>query len=54
MSILATGIMVGMALEAAEALARESIEARVVNVSTLKPLGPGDGIAVRSGHGGGW
>ena len=37
-TILATGIMVGMALEAAEALARESIEARVVNVSTLKPL----------------
>ena len=37
-SILATGIMVGMALEAAEMLARESIEARVVNVSTLKPL----------------
>lgn len=37
-SILATGIMVGMALEAAEMLARESIQARVVNVSTLKPL----------------
>ena len=37
-TILATGIMVGMALEAAESLARESIEARVVNVSTLKPL----------------
>ncbi len=37
-TIMATGIMVSMALEAAEALARESIEARVVNVSTLKPL----------------
>ena len=37
-TIMATGIMVGMALDAAEALARESIEARVVNVSTLKPL----------------
>ena len=37
-TILATGIMVGMALEAAEALAWESIGARVVNVSTLKPL----------------
>ena len=37
-TIMATGIMVGMALEAAEALARESIAARVVNVSTLKPL----------------
>ncbi len=37
-TILATGIMVGMALEAAESLARESIGARVVNVSTLKPL----------------
>lgn len=37
-TIMATGIMVSMALEAAEALARESVEARVVNVSTLKPL----------------
>ena len=37
-TILATGIMVGMALEAGEALARESVGARVVNVSTLKPL----------------
>ena len=37
-TIAATGIMVSMALEAAEALAKESIEARVVNVSTLKPL----------------
>ena len=37
-TIFATGIMVAKALEAAEALALESIEARVVNVSTLKPL----------------
>ncbi len=37
-AILATGIMVGMALEAAEALAQESVDARVVNVSTLKPF----------------
>ena len=37
-TIMATGIMVSMALEAAEALARESIDARVVNVSTLKPF----------------
>ena len=37
-TIMATGIMVGMALDAADVLGRESIEARVVNVSTLKPL----------------
>ncbi len=37
-SILATGIMVSKALEAAENLAREGIDCRVVNVSTIKPL----------------
>ena len=37
-SILATGIMVAKALEAAETLAQKGIDARVVNVSTLKPI----------------
>ncbi|MFU8796218.1 MAG: transketolase family protein [Dehalococcoidia bacterium] len=37
-TIIATGIMVAMALEAADALARENIDCRVVNVHTLKPL----------------
>ena len=37
-SILATGIMVAKALEAAETLAQEGIDARVVNISTLKPI----------------
>ncbi|MFQ5933524.1 MAG: transketolase family protein [Dehalococcoidia bacterium] len=37
-SVLATGIMVSKALEAAESLAREGIDCRVVNVSTIKPM----------------
>ena len=37
-SILATGIMVDKALEAAETLAQEGIDCRVVNVSTIKPI----------------
>lgn len=37
-SILATGIMVAKALEAADNLAGEGIDARVVNISTLKPI----------------
>ncbi len=36
--IFAMGIMVGTALKAAETLAKEGIQARVVNVSTLKPM----------------
>lgn len=36
--IIATGIMVSKALEAAEALSKENIEATVVNISTIKPL----------------
>jgi transketolase len=36
--IAACGLMVHHALEAAEALAKEGIEAEVLNVSTLKPL----------------
>ena len=37
-SILATGVMVGKALEAAETLARDGIECQVVNVATVKPI----------------
>ncbi len=37
-TIIATGIMVSKALEAAEALSKENIEATVVNISTIKPL----------------
>jgi transketolase len=36
--IIATGIMVAKALEAAEMLARERIDCRVINMHTLKPL----------------
>ena len=36
--VFATGIMVSMALESAENLAKEGINVRVVNVSTIKPL----------------
>ncbi len=37
-SIIATGLMVATALEAAEYLKRQGIDCRVVNMSTLKPL----------------
>lgn len=37
-TIIATGIMVAGALEAADTLAREGIDCRVVNMHTLKPL----------------
>jgi transketolase len=43
-AIFATGHMVWKALDAAELLARERVEARVINVSTIKPL---DEAAVR-------
>ena len=36
--IIATGIMVAKALEAAEELSKEGINAEVVNISTIKPL----------------
>ena len=36
--IVATGIMVAKALEAAETLSKENIEAAVVNIPTIKPL----------------
>ena len=37
-TIIATGLPVGMALEAAELLAAEGIAARVVNMATIKPI----------------
>ena len=37
-SVIAIGIMVDRALQAADTLAREGIELRVVNMSTLKPI----------------
>ncbi len=37
-ALLATGHMVCKALDAAELLARDRIEARVINISTIKPL----------------
>ncbi len=37
-TIMATGIMVAVALEAADTLARQSVDCRVMNVHTLKPL----------------
>ena len=37
-SLIGTGIMVSQCLEAAEILAREDIAARVVNISTIKPI----------------
>ena len=36
--IIATGIMVGKALEAAEKLAEKGIHARVINMHTIKPI----------------
>ena len=38
LAIVATGLMVAEALEAAETLSREGIQARVINVCTIKPL----------------
>jgi len=37
-TLAACGLMVGVALEAAEELAAGGVDARVINVSTLKPL----------------
>ena len=37
-TIIANGLMVGMALEAAESLKEEGISARVINIHTIKPL----------------
>ena len=38
MTIVATGILVNSALEAAERLAGEGVEAEVINICTIKPL----------------
>jgi transketolase len=37
-TVIATGIMVAKALEAADTLARQGIDCRVINMPTLKPL----------------
>ncbi len=37
-SIVATGLMVGMALDAAKMLKEEGINARVINIHTIKPI----------------
>ncbi len=37
-TLVATGLMVSLALEAREALAQEGIDARVVNIHTIKPI----------------
>ena len=37
-TVIATGIMVAMALEARELLAKDGISARVVNIHTIKPI----------------
>lgn len=37
-TIIATGIMVANALEAAQKLSKEDISARVINISTIKPI----------------
>ena len=44
-AILATGIMVDQALQAAEMLAAEGIECRVVDVHTIKPLDKDEVVA---------
>ena len=38
LTIIATGALVNRALDAAEALASQGLDARVINVSTIKPL----------------
>jgi len=40
-TLIGTGIMVGRCLEAAEALRREGIDARVIEIHTLKPIDEG-------------
>ncbi len=37
-TIVATGLEVGFALEAAEMLAKDGVDARVINIHTIKPL----------------
>ena len=40
-TIVATGLMVSMALEAKELLAQEGIDARIINIHTIKPIDKG-------------
>lgn len=46
LAIVATGLMVAKALEASELLAKEGINARVVKITQIKPLGASDLLAV--------
>ena len=48
-AVFASGVMVSKALEAAEALGKEGVSARVLNVSTIKPLDADAIIAQASG-----
>lgn len=47
--VFANGVMVSKALEAAEALAKEGVSVKVVNVSTVKPLDKQGVIAMTKG-----
>ena len=38
MTIVATGILVGEAIKAGELLAAEGIDARIINIHTIKPI----------------
>jgi len=51
-TIIATGIMVAKALEAADNLARQKMDCRVINVHTLKPLDEGAIVEAASETGG--
>src|SRR5256884_4051629 len=51
-TLIANGVLVAQALEAAEMLAREGVEARVLNMSTVRPLGNEAGVAEGRGAGG--
>ena len=46
-TIIATGLMTGMALEAAKSLENEGINARVINIHTIKPL---DKMCIRDSY----
>ena len=50
-TIISTGIMVAKALEAADILARQEIDCRVINMHTLKPLDEGTIIKAASDTG---
>lgn len=52
LTIVATGVMVAIALQAAKLLRRDGIEARVVNMSTIQPLDHAEVIAAAEETGG--